>query len=297
MATKNQVRKEPSATANRAVMDELRALGRELKAGKLDRRAQGATGGGRELLEEVNAIVETLAAPLAVAIDRVSAIGRGEIPSRLGEPWQGDLAKLQDGLNSVIEVTHMRQADIEMLLAASVEGKLETRADVAKYKDKNGAFVEAVNDMLDAILLPIGEGNRILAQISDGKIDELIAQTYKGDHEKMKLAVNNVAAVLQGLQKELMRLTDASQDGQLSERGKARAVPGRLRRHRARCQRHAGRDSAADRRRQSHSGPDLRRQDRRADRADLQGRSRKDEAGRQQRGWRAAGPAEGTERG
>jgi len=73
--------------------------------------------------------------------------------------------------------------------------------------------------MLDAILLPIGEGNRILAQISDGKIDELIVQTYKGDHEKMKLAVNNVAAVLQGLQRELEHLSDAAKAGQLSERG------------------------------------------------------------------------------
>jgi len=50
--------------------------------------------------------------------------------------------------------------------------------------------------MPDAILLPIGEGNRILAQISSGKIDELIAQTYKGDHEKMKVAVNNVGIVV-----------------------------------------------------------------------------------------------------
>ena len=74
--------------------------------------------------------------------------------------------------------------------------------------------------MLDAILLPIGEGNRILAQISNGKIDELIAQTYKGDHEKMKQAINNVAQVLQSLQKELARLTEASNDGLLSERGK-----------------------------------------------------------------------------
>jgi methyl-accepting chemotaxis protein len=73
--------------------------------------------------------------------------------------------------------------------------------------------------MLDAILLPIGEGNRILAQISNGKIDELIAQTYKGDHEKMKLAVNNVGIVLQGLQKELGHLTQASKDGKLTERG------------------------------------------------------------------------------
>ena len=67
--------------------------------------------------------------------------------------------------------------------------------------------------MLDAILLPIGEGNRILAQISNGKIDELIAQTYKGDHEKMKQAVNNVAVVIQALQKEMARLTDASKEG------------------------------------------------------------------------------------
>ena len=43
-------------------------------------------------------------------------------------------------------------------------------------------------------LLPIGEGNRVLAQISNGNIDELVTQTYKGDHEQMKIAVNNVAS-------------------------------------------------------------------------------------------------------
>jgi methyl-accepting chemotaxis protein len=80
--------------------------------------------------------------------------------------------------------------------------------------------VRGVNTMLDAILLPIGEGNRILTQVSNGKIDELIAQTYKGDHEKMKQAINNIAVVLQSLQKELARLTDASNAGQLTERGK-----------------------------------------------------------------------------
>ena len=100
-----------------------------------------------------------------------------------------------------------------MLIKASAEGKLATRADAAKHQGDYRRIVEGVNEMLDAILLPIGEGNRILAQISDGKIDELIAQTYKGDHEKMKQAVNNVAAVLQGLQKELGRLTEARAKG------------------------------------------------------------------------------------
>jgi methyl-accepting chemotaxis protein len=80
--------------------------------------------------------------------------------------------------------------------------------------------------MLDAILLPIGEGNRILAQISNGKIDELITATYKGDHEKMKVAINRVAEVLQLLEKMLARLTASAKSGQLTDRGHPDQVPG-----------------------------------------------------------------------
>ena len=113
------------------------------------------------------------------------------------------------------------QKELGRLTEASREGQLSERGTAGQFQGAYAGIVKGVNEMLDAILLPIGEGNRILAQISNGKIDELIAQTYKGDHEKMKLAVNNVAVVLQGLQKELARLTDASRDGQLAERGKA----------------------------------------------------------------------------
>jgi methyl-accepting chemotaxis protein len=65
---------------------------------------------------------------------------------------------------------------------------------------------------------------RVLAQIGAGKVEELITQTYTGDHEKMKLAVENVAVTLQELQKEMARLIEASHAGQLAEHGK----PGRF---------------------------------------------------------------------
>jgi hypothetical protein len=68
------------------------------------------------------------------------------------------------------------------------------------------------------------EGNsrqlRILAQTGAGKFEELITQTYTGDHEKMKLAVDNIAVALQELQKEMAQLTEASHEGQLAEHGK-----------------------------------------------------------------------------
>jgi methyl-accepting chemotaxis protein len=102
------------------------------------------------------------------------------------------------------------QEEILRLVEASRAGRLSERGKAEQFEGSDRKLVEGVNAMLDAILLPIGEGNRVLAQISAGKIDELITQTYSGDHEKMKQAVNNVAVVLQGLQKELGRLTEAS---------------------------------------------------------------------------------------
>jgi methyl-accepting chemotaxis protein len=88
--------------------------------------------------------------------------------------------------------------EILRLVEASKEGRLQERGRASQFSGMYREMVEGINEMLDAILLPIGEGNRILAQISSGKIDELIAATYKGDHEKMKVAVNNVAIVKTG---------------------------------------------------------------------------------------------------
>src|SRR5208283_1106932 len=94
-------------------------------------------------------------------------------------------------------------------------GQLSERGKPDQFQGAFAEIVRGVNVMLDAILLPIGEGNRILAQISAGKIDELIAQTYKGDHEKMKVAVNNVAQVLQGLQGASNEMVCAQKAGDL----------------------------------------------------------------------------------
>ena len=124
------------------------------------------------------------------------------------------------------QVNDLLQEEILRLVDASREGRLSERGRVERFEGSDRKLIEGVNQMLDAILLPIGEGNRILAQISTGKIDEQIVQTYKGDHEKMKLAVNNVAMVLQALQKELGKLTEASREGLLTERGKAEQFQG-----------------------------------------------------------------------
>jgi methyl-accepting chemotaxis protein len=214
----------------------------------------------RKVIEGFNLALDNVIKPLNVSAEYMDRISKGEIPPKITDAYQGDFNEVKNNLNVLLDwltglVAYLMKiangdmtasmakaserdqihewlvllknninslvAETGILIKASAEGQLATRGDAAKHQGDYRKIVAGINEMLDAILLPIGEGNRILAQVSAGKIDELIAQTYKGDHEKMKQAVNNVAVVLQTLQKELGRLTQASHEGQLSERGKA----------------------------------------------------------------------------
>jgi len=184
---------------------------------------QGAYAG---IVKGVNDMLDAILLPIGEGNRILAQISAGKIDELIAQNYRGDHEKMKQAVNNVAVVLQGLQKELGRLTDASHQGLLSERGKPEQFQGAYAGIVKGVNDMLDAILLPIGEGNRILAQISAGKIDELIAQTYKGDHEKMKQAVNNVAGVLQGLQKELARLTDASHQGLLSERGKPEQFQG-----------------------------------------------------------------------
>ena len=199
------------------------ALTQAALEGKLAVRADAAKHQGdfRKVIEGFNLTLDNVIKPLNVSAEYVDRISKGDIPPKITDTYQGDFNEIKNNLNVCIDSIKAMVSDVEGLVKEAEAGRLDKRADASRHAGAFLKIVGGINDMLDAILLPIGEGNRVLAQISNGKIDELIAQTYKGDHEKMKMAVNNVAIVLQSMQKELDRLTQASHQGRLSERGKA----------------------------------------------------------------------------
>ena len=184
----------------------------------------------------LNAAIDTGRARNADFDSTVGAIGaslrrlaEGEIPPQLTVDFKGEFGELKTSLNAIIDVAHMRGADIRTMIQACTAGNLDFRVDAEKYRGENGRLVGGLNRMLDAILLPIGEGNRVLAQISAGQIDELIAQPYHGDHEKMKQAVNNVASALQAVLADVNTLAKAATDGKLAVRADTRMHRGEFR--------------------------------------------------------------------
>jgi methyl-accepting chemotaxis protein len=207
---------------------ELARLTEASKEGQLSDRgkAEQFQGAYAEIVRGVNTMLDAILLPIGEGNRILSQVSSGKIDELIAQTYKGDHEKMKLAINNVATVLQSLRKEMLRLTAASKEGQLSERGKPEQFQGEFSEIVRGVNDMLDAILLPIGEGNRILAQVSNGKIDELIAQTYKGDHEKMKQAINNVAGVLQGLQKELVRLTDASKEGQLSDRGKPEQFQG-----------------------------------------------------------------------
>ncbi len=174
----------------------------------------------------VNEMLDAILLPIGEGNRILAQISDGKIDELIAHTYKGDHEKMKLAVNNVATVLQGLQKEMARLTQASHEGQLGERGKPEQFAGAFAGIVRGVNEMLDAILLPIGEGNRILAQISDGKIDELITQTYKGDHEKMKVAINNVAEVLQTLEKMLAHLTGAARNGQLAERGHPDVVKG-----------------------------------------------------------------------
>ncbi len=82
--------------------------------------------------------------------------------------------------------------DTAALSGAAAGGMLQTRADAGKHQGEFRRVVEGINEVLDATLLPIEEGNRVLRQIRGGNLRERVEIECKGDHQKMKDAINGV---------------------------------------------------------------------------------------------------------
>ncbi|MBS4097235.1 MAG: MCP four helix bundle domain-containing protein [Sulfuricella sp.] len=171
-------------------------------------------------------VTRSITRPVNEVVNAARKMAAGDYAFELRSDAKDEVGEVVRSVGAIQQAVKSLQQELLSLVEASRQGQLSERGKIDKFQGAYAEIIRGTNAMLDAILLPIGEGNRILSQVSAGKIDELIAQTYQGDHEKMKQAVNNVATTIQGLQKELMRLTEASRQGQLSERGKAEQFQG-----------------------------------------------------------------------
>jgi len=107
--------------------------------------------------------------------------------------------------------------DTDMLSAAAVSGMLQTRADGGQHQGEFRKVIEGINHLLDATLQPIEESNRVLRQISGGNLRERVEIECKGDHQKMKDAVNGVQDKLKVIVEYVTRIANGDMSAHIEK--------------------------------------------------------------------------------
>lgn len=108
----------------------------------------------------------------------------------------------------ILLVTNLQKVigDFNMLNQAALEGRLETRADASGHHGDYRKIVQGVNDLLDAVIKPINEADRVLAAAAEKDMTQRVEGNYQGDLAQLK---NNINAALVSIDEALEQVNGA----------------------------------------------------------------------------------------
>ncbi|WP_292928851.1 methyl-accepting chemotaxis protein [Novosphingobium sp. PASSN1] len=180
-----------------------------------DRKFQGDFG---VVARGINAMVAGHIAVKKKAMACIRAFGEGDFDATL-EQFPGKKAFINDTIETLR--TNLREitAEVQRLIAAATDGQLSERGVATRFVGDFAKLVSGINGMLDAIILPIEEGNRVLRLVCVGNLQETVDIQCHGDHQRMRDAINALVASLQ----QTAEVADRISDGDLTVAYKAQS--------------------------------------------------------------------------
>jgi methyl-accepting chemotaxis protein len=172
---------------------ETRTLTRAAVEGDLSARgdAEAFRGGYKDIIVEVNSVMDAIIEPLRISVGYMERISRGDIPSPITEEYFGDFDMIKNNINTCIEAVNRLVEDMNSMSMMAIEGQLSHRADASGHRGDFAKVVEGVNATLDAINQPLEMAASYLDKIGRGEIPEKIIDSYSGDFDGIKNSINS----------------------------------------------------------------------------------------------------------
>jgi methyl-accepting chemotaxis protein len=200
--------------------DDIKHLTDGAIAGKLDVRADPSRypGENGRMIKEINAILDAYIGPINISAEYIDRVSKGEVPPHITQEYQGDFNEIKNNLNALIDVIHMRNDDIKMLISAALEGNLSYRADPTRYPGENGTLIQGINDILDVVIGPLNFTSVCMDNIAKGNIPKKITEVYKGSFNEIKNNLNTCIDAINLLIDDTNMLAKAAVRGKLRTR-------------------------------------------------------------------------------
>ena len=142
------------------------------------------------------------------AADVANKIAAGDLSSRI-ELKAGDTTSLMASMQHMSKTIQALLADIDVLIQATADGRLDARADADKHRGSWKQVVVGINQTLEGVVVPVNEAIGVLVEMEQGDLTKTVRGDYKGQLKDFKDTVNNTVEKLAQIIADVNATTEA----------------------------------------------------------------------------------------
>jgi methyl-accepting chemotaxis protein len=176
--------------------------------------ASGYQGAYKEVAAGINDTVHSYGEMLDDVFGALGSYGNGDFSYNMKQ-YKGEKGQANIAMTTFRETIHKIIEEIESVAKAGAEGKLATRADVNAYQGEWKNIMLGLNNVLEAVIVPINEVQNVLEEMSRGNFNTTVTGAYKGAFAEIKAAMNNTISTISGYIKEISDILGKMADGDL----------------------------------------------------------------------------------
>ncbi|NLI12851.1 MAG: hypothetical protein GX425_09565, partial [Peptococcaceae bacterium] len=194
------------------LLDDANMLAGSAVAGKLDTRADATRHDGeyRNVIEGFNNTLDAVVGPLNVAAEYIDRISKGDIPPKITDSYSGDFNEIKNNVNGCIDAVNGLLKEVESLILAVEEGRLDARGDTAAYTGDWGKLVDGMNGLIDAVAGPVGELMGVSSRLAVNDFSQRMVSEYTGTWNDLKNSTNAVHGQMARIQEILANISRGS---------------------------------------------------------------------------------------
>jgi methyl-accepting chemotaxis protein len=188
--------------------------------GKLNARADASKHQGdyKAIVEGVNGTLDAVIGPIQVTARFLDDLAKGSELHEINDFYAGEFGIIRDNINAVIRTVYGVLNQTSILSKATIEGKLDARADLSQFSGGWLDIVRGFNGTLDAVIGPLNVAAEYIDRISHGEIPDRISDNYKGDFNEIKNNLNQCIDAINTLVADANALSAAAIEGKLDTR-------------------------------------------------------------------------------
>lgn len=157
------------------------------------------------MAQAVNQLAEDLQNYVVGSMKRIS---EGDFNFEI--PQSDKDSEISPAINGTTRTLMALNRETDALTQYSLNGMLNERGNVNNFKGGYKEIVQGMNNLLDAVILPIKEGSDVLAVMAKGDLTIRVKGKYKGDHQTIINSINQLGDSLNNILTEVTEAVSAT---------------------------------------------------------------------------------------